>query len=404
MLFLENIRLSLASIRANKMRSFLTMLGIIIGISSVIAITSIGDSAKAVVSEEFKSFGTNNMYIYLNWEYTSDQPLTYLDLILPEDIEALKARFPEDILYIAPSVSGSSETKVGRVSGKLDMTGVDADYNKFFLMDIIHGRMINKSDIDGRKDRIVIDEKASLHFYNKSNSVGETFPVLINGEFKELTVVGVYQKKASIFEGLDTSDSFSTYVPYPMFQTFDDLAYYVELYTNAEKDQGLIGSEITRYLSKIKGKVPDYYKFEFAEVQMDMINDMLGTLSIAIGAIAAISLLVGGIEIMNIMLVSVTERTQEIGIRKALGARTKDIMTQFLIEFMILSAIGGILGTALGIGIAGIGTSIAGVAVIISPFSVILAVSFSAVVGMFFGLYPARKAAKLDPIEALRYE
>ncbi|GAB1477417.1 ABC transporter permease [Bacillota bacterium] len=404
MLFLENIRLALSSIKANKMRSFLTMLGIIIGISSVIAITSIGDSAKALVNKEFKSFGTNNMYIYLNWEYTNDQPIAYSDLILPEDIEALKARFPDDILYIAPSTYASSESKVGRVKGKFDMTGVAADYNKFFLMDIIHGRMINKSDIDGRKDRIVIDEKASLHFYNKSNSVGESLPVLVNGEFKELTVVGVYKKEASIFDKLDTSDSYKAFIPYPLFQTVDDSAFYIELYINAEKDPGLIGAEISKYLSKIKGKVPEFYRFESAEVQMGMINNVLGTLSIAIGAIAAISLLVGGIGIMNIMLVSVTERTQEIGIRKALGARTKDIMTQFLIESMILSAIGGILGTAIGIGIASIGTAIAGVAVMVSPFSVILAVGFSAVVGMFFGLYPARKAAKLDPIEALRYE
>jgi putative ABC transport system permease protein len=139
-------------------------------------------------------------------------------------------------------------------------------------------------------------------------------------------------------------------------------------------------------------------------VQMDMINTILGTLSIAIGAIAAISLVVGGIGIMNIMLVSVTERTREIGIRKSLGARTRDIMTQFLIESMVLAAIGGIIGTALGIGIASVGMGIAGVNVIINPIMVLVAVGFSTVVGMFFGLYPARKAAKLDPIEALRYE
>jgi putative ABC transport system permease protein len=147
-----------------------------------------------------------------------------------------------------------------------------------------------------------------------------------------------------------------------------------------------------------------FYKFESAEAQMDMINNVLGTLSIAIGAIAAISLVVGGIGIMNIMLVSVTERTREIGIRKSLGARTKDILTQFLIESMILAGIGGIIGTALGIGIAAAGMGIAGVAVIIKPLTVLIAVGFSAMVGMFFGLYPARKAAKLNPIEALRYE
>ncbi|MFA5635283.1 MAG: ABC transporter permease [Anaerovoracaceae bacterium] len=404
MLLFENIKLALTSIKMNKMRSFLTMLGIIIGISSVISITSIGSSAEAVVSKEFQSFGMNNMYVYLNWEMVRDRPILYSDLILPEDIEALKARFPEDILYAAPSISASSETKVGRVQGKLYMQGVAADYHKFYNMNIAYGRMINQSDLDGKRDRIVIDEKASRHFFNKVNSVGETLAVTINGEIRDLTIVGVYGKESSLFDQLNTSDSYTTYIPYSLLQSVDDTTTYLELYTNGEKDQSLLGGDIARYLSRIKDKEPEFYRYESAEVQMDMINTILGTLSIAIGAIAAISLVVGGIGIMNIMLVSVTERTREIGIRKSLGARTKDIMTQFLIESMILAAIGGILGTALGIGIASIGMGIAGVPVIIDPLMILLAVGFSAVVGMFFGLYPARKAAKLDPIEALRYE
>ncbi|NLT49140.1 MAG: FtsX-like permease family protein [Clostridiales bacterium] len=404
MLLLENIKLALTSIKMNKMRSFLTMLGIIIGISSVISITSIGASAEAVVSKEFESYGMNSMYVYINWQMTQDRPIQYSDLILPEDIEALRARFPQDILYAAPYVTGSSETKVGRIQGRLSMYGVAADYNKFFHMDIVHGRMINQSDLDGKRDRIVIDEKASQHFFNKSNSVGETLTVTINEEIRELTIVGIYRKEASLFDQLDTSDSYTTYIPYPLLQSVDDATSYLELYTNGEKDQNRLGGDITTYLSRIKDKDPEFYRFESAELQMGMINTVLGTLSIAIGAIAAISLVVGGIGIMNIMLVSVTERTREIGIRKSLGARTKDIMTQFLIESMILAGIGGILGTALGIGIASIGMSIAGVAVIIDPFMILLAVGFSAVVGMFFGLYPARKAARLDPIEALRYE
>ncbi len=404
MLLLENVKLALSSIKMNKMRSFLTMLGIIIGISSVIAITSIGASAEAVVNKEFQSFGTNAMYLYMNWEMTADSGIQYSDLILPEDIDALKARFPEDILYVCPSLYGSSEVKVGRVNGKLEMEGVAADYNKFYRMDMIYGRMINESDILGKRERIVIDEKASRHFFNKADSVGEKLVVRLGGENKELTIVGVYRKEPSIFDKMNTGSSFITYVPYPLLQIGDDTAVALMLYINGEKNPTELGGEITRYLSRIKDKDPMFYKFESAEAQMDMINNVLGTLSIAIGAIAAISLVVGGIGIMNIMLVSVTERTREIGIRKSLGARTKDILTQFLIESMILAGIGGIIGTALGIGIAAAGMGIAGVAVIIKPLTVLIAVGFSAMVGMFFGLYPARKAAKLNPIEALRYE
>ena len=205
----------------------------------------------------------------------------------------------------------------------------------------------------------------------------------INGEIRDLTIVGVYGKESSLFDQLNTSDSYTTYIPYSLLQSVDDTTTYLELYTNGEKDQSLLGGDIARYLSRIKDKEPEFYRYESAEVQMDMINTILGTLSIAIGAIAAISLVVGGIGIMNIMLVSVTERTREIGIRKSLGARTKDIMTQFLIESMILAAIGGTLGTALGIGIASMGMGIAGVPVIIDPLMILLAVGFSAVVGMF---------------------
>jgi len=158
------------------------------------------------------------------------------------------------------------------------------------------------------------------------------------------------------------------------------------------------------YLEKLKGLEKGTYISESVESQQGTADQILGTLSLAIGAIAGISLVVGGIGIMNIMLVSVTERTREIGIRKALGARTKDILVQFLIESMIISAIGGVIGTALGSGIAVIGMSIAGAELVISPIVVLFAVLFSAMVGMFFGIYPARKAAKLDPIEALRYE
>ena len=403
MLVFENIKLALTAIRSNKMRSFLTMLGIIIGISSVIAITSIGSSAQALVNKEFDAFGKNAMYIHINWNLTQDG-IDYADLITSEDIEALKERFPQDIVYIAPSVSGNSDTKVGRVTGKLEFYGVAADYNEFYNMDILYGRMINESDVDGGRDRIVIDTKAAKHFFNKENAVGETLGVVVNGDMKDLTVVGVYEVPTSLFAGMMASESYTTYIPYPLLQSGDDAVSFVEIYTDPDISVARAGASFTKYLAKIKDKSDDFYQFQSAEAQLGTINTILGTLSIAIGAIAAISLVVGGIGIMNIMLVSVTERTREIGIRKSLGARTKDILMQFLIESMIISAIGGVIGTALGIIIASVGMSFAGVAVLIEPQVIVLAVGFAALVGMFFGLYPARKAARLDPIEALRYE
>lgn len=404
MLIYENILLAMTAIKSNKMRSFLTMLGIIIGISSVIAITSIGDSAQGAVGAEFEAYGMNNMYIYPNWELTQDG-VEEADLIALDDIEALKARFPGDILYAVPSISANSDTKVGRVTGKISMSGIGEDYIKHKKnMTMLHGRMINKSDVEGKKDRIVIEKKAALGLFNKEDAVGETLSVIINNEMRDLTIVGVFEVPASIFDAMMMSQSYSTYVPWSILQVGDNPAWAVELYTNEEKNPTALGKEFSQYLTRIKDKEPNFYIVETVEGAITQINTILGTLAIAIGAIAAISLVVGGIGIMNIMLVSVTERTREIGIRKSLGARTKDILLQFLIEAMIISAIGGAVGTALGIGIASIGMSVAQIDVVINPRNVILAVGFSALVGMFFGLYPARKAAKLDPIEALRYE
>ncbi|MEG1931121.1 MAG: ABC transporter permease, partial [Anaerovorax sp.] len=399
MLLFENIKLALTAIKSNKMRSFLTMLGIIIGISSVIAITSIGDSAKAVLNKEYDSFGKNYFIVYLNWEMTGDYVETS-DMIMPEEIEAVKARFPNEVGYIAPMLSANTETTVGRVKGKLSISGVAGGYTNYKKMNILHGRMINETDVNSGRDGIVIDKEAALHFFNKENAIGERMPATINGEVRDLVVVGVYEIEKSIFSSMGGNGSYAAYVPYSILETGDGSTTYLDMYGKEGTDVDLVGGKVTSYLEKIKDKPKGYYKVETVQAQQGMMDQMLGTLSLAIGAIAAISLVVGGIGIMNIMLVSVTERTREIGIRKSLGARTRDILQQFLIEAMIISAIGGLMGTGLGIGIAAIGMSFAKVAVIINPMVIVMAVVFSAMVGMFFGLYPARKAAKLDPIEA----
>jgi len=404
MLLIENIKLALTAIRSNKMRSFLTMLGIIIGISSVIAITSIGDSAKGAVGKEFEAFGKGYMYLMINWQMTGDY-IENNQLLYEEDVEALQNRFGDDILYAVPYATASSDTKVGRLTGSLSMLGVEANYDSFTNMEIISGRMINKSDIKGKRDNIVIPVEAAIYFFNREDVVGKTLPATILGEDKDLTIVGVYEVPPSLLSGMNGANSaYSCYVPYTIAMYPGSGNSYIEIYANPDKDITEQAEAFAKYMTRIKDQEEGFYNYESAESQLTSINEVLGILSIAIGAIAAISLLVGGIGIMNIMLVSVTERTREIGIRKSLGARTKDILTQFLIEAMILSIIGGLIGSILGIGIATLGMTLAGIAIVISPSAVIVAVLFSAFVGIFFGIFPARKAAKLDPIEALRYE
>lgn len=403
MLFMENIKLAVGAIRVNKMRSFLTMLGIIIGISSVIAISSIGASAQGAIEDEFESMGGTYLYIMPNW-YVLDE-IGYDMLFSWDDIEAVKQRFPEDIRYAAPYATAGSSTKVGRMEADLSLYGVGADYNKFSTnIEIIHGRMINQKDVDGGRNSVVIPLKAAKNLFGKSDVVGETLPATVMESSVDLTIVGVYDVAASFFTSFDTSTRYTCYMAYSALSRSDWPSSYIEIYANENKDIAEQAQAFVNYVERYKGTEPGSYMYESAEGQATMINTVLGYLSVAIAAIAAISLLVGGIGIMNIMLVSVTERTREIGIRKSLGARTRDILVQFLIEAMILSVIGGLIGTALGIGIAALGALIAGVGVVVEPATVILAVSFSAGVGLLFGLLPARKAARLDPIEALRYE
>jgi putative ABC transport system permease protein len=290
------------------------------------------------------------------------------------------------------------------VEGNLQLYGVGADYNQFFKgMEIVYGRMLNQGDIN-RRESVVIDIKAARHFFNKENVVGNTIPVEIRGSFRDLTIVGVYNTPPSILSGLNMSTSYMCYVPIPLLMNNDEGAWFLEIYANPDKDALKQAEAFLNYITRVKGKADDFYMYETADSQMSIINTVLGTLSIALGAIAAISLLVGGIGIMNIMLVSVTERTREIGVRKSLGARTRDILTQFLIEAMILSCIGGMIGTAFGMSVAGLGMSAFGIDIVIQPLVIVITVLFSASVGLFFGIFPARKAAKLDPIEALRYE
>ncbi len=408
MLFIENIKLALTAIKSNKLRSFLTMLGIIIGISSVIAITSIGNSAKGEVSKQFEGVGAGYLYIMQNWKKLSDDG--YIDsstLFTWDEINALSERFSE-VEYTSPYFSRGGFFRAGKVKANVSIQGVNAKYEKFYKsITMKYGRMVNESDVEKRKNTIVVDTKMAQKLYNRENIIGEKITLEgKEGSYGDYLVVGIFEVPDSIFSKLSMGEpTYNCYAPYTVVAEYDgEPSSYVEVFLDPECDINATGKRICEWYEKIKDQEKDTYMAQTAESQLTQINQVLGVISLAIGAIAAISLLVGGIGIMNIMLVSVTERTREIGIRKSLGARTKDILTQFLIEAMILSVIGGIIGLLLGLGIAGIGMTIAGVGLIVSPAAIGFAIVFSAGVGLLFGILPAKKAAKLDPIEALRYE
>ncbi len=384
------------------MRSLLTMLGIIIGISSVIAIVSIGDSMKGVMDDIYKDIGKNRANLYVG----SIEDFRSTDFFYMDDVEVLKERFGDKITYIAPSESLRSDVTIDKKVVKLNMSCIDAGFDKVQHVKMLYGRMINKSDISRKGKVVVLEQNAALKMFNKENATGETIRVKINDNLEDLLVVGVYKNEESpvlsLLQGQKMYED--SYIPYTAAFPPSYAFYMLDVFVGDKFSVSSVGDEIVSYIAGLKNREAENYQFYTVEEDQATLNGIVGGMSVAVAAIAAISLLVGGIGIMNIMLVSVTERTREIGIKKALGARTKDVLFQFLIESATLSAIGGIAGTAFGIGLVMLGGSIISLPIVVNPASIIIAVAFSMIIGIFFGYYPAKKAAKSDPIESLRYE
>ena len=400
MLLWENMKLAFTAIRVNKMRSFLTMLGIIIGISAVIAIVSIGDTMRQVIADEYKNVGLTRALVYVG--YVDDWRES--DNFTLDDMEKVQAAFDERIAYIDPNMGQSANLTNQRTTIKAYLQGVAHNYTDVMPVDILYGRMIDARDVNGEKPHIVLEKNTAKALFGQENAVGKTIRYEMNGEVNELTVVGVYQKQVSIMSAMMGQGNDTAYVPYRLMVSPGDNFWCLNVYTAEGIDQKIFKAQMQGMVSRMKNRTPEQIVMYSAAEEMSMMDSMMQGLSVAVGAIAAISLLVGGIGIMNIMLVSVTERTREIGIRKALGARTRDILIQFLIESALISAAGGLIGTAIGIGFVSLGGLLLGVPVVVKPMIVVVAVVFSGAVGIFFGIFPANKAAKADPITALRYE
>lgn len=398
-LMFENFKMALSSVKANKMRAFLTMLGIIIGISSVMTITSIGNAVSDSLDEAFKGFGKNRIIVFIN--YTNDD-IDDSKLFSLEDIENIKEELGDLVSYFAPFNSYEKEVKNGRRKAKISFVSADTTYIRDMTANkIIYGRNFKESDIKGRKNVVIVNRELATKLFGKEDVVGEHIETEIEGTPRTFTIIGVYNKNKSIFDALTGSDSTQGFIPYTL--STEDF-YGLNIKINEDKDMKKGTEKIKKFLAKYKRVNDDVYSVESVEDQANQINGVMAGLSLGLGAIAAISLLVGGIGIMNIMLVSVTERTKEIGIRKSLGARRRDILTQFMVESAILSLSGGLIGIVLGFGISSLAGMFLPLNLRLNPVAVMIAVIFSLVVGIFFGLYPASKASKLDPIDALRYE
>ena len=401
---LESIQVSLGAILANKMRSLLTMLGIIIGISSVITVVTLGESSQKAIDMEFEQFGAGRAYFSINWR----EDYSTKDLLTTEDIDALKNSFSEEIEAIVPYVyeKGKAKTK----SEKLDvsMTGGDENYLKIEKVYMVNGRYLTEEDVKGKRAVVIIDKEMALEIFGRTNVLGDSLDIEIGGSQVSFAIIGIYEKPKSSLEAMSGQTLGNIFLPYTTVEKITGSGdYYWDLEMTLAKDLDIDNTtqKMIRLIEKRHGNEgQNKYVVQTAEGELEVINNVTGIITLVIGAIAAISLLVGGIGVMNIMFVSVTERTREIGTRKAIGAKRKDILLQFLVESVIISGIGGIIGTIIGVGLAFLVSSLIKIPTGVSIGTIAIAWIFSAGVGIFFGVYPANKASKLEIIDALRYE
>ena len=421
MSILENLRLAFAALLANKMRALLTMLGIIIGIGSVIGIVTLGDSLTGYMTTRMQQMGTNNVTLavvprdsssLMSLFSASSRGMNEQDLISDEMLIMMREQYPDKIDSYSFSVNlGSGKTSDGKQYAFLSMSGVNREYMKSNNMKLLYGRFLTERDVDEHKKVVVVSDVLARNMFGQCEDViGKQITVTTSTHTAIYTIVGVYEYQRSIMDIGSPEQDIRTdvYIPVSTAQRVSGSSGYaqVTVMTTAGSDSKAIAAELAAYMnSMFYARNKNYSIASFSmETMLETMTDMMGTLQLAISAVAAISLLVGGIGVMNIMLVSITERTREIGTRKALGATNGEIRSQFIIEAIIICMVGGIIGILFGILLGMIGASILGFPARASLQAIVLATGFSIAIGLFFGYYPADKAAKLDPIEALRYE
>lgn len=403
----EYIKMAVQNIRANKGRSFLTMLGIIIGIASVIAIVSIGEGTKNQMNSEIDGIGGGQIAVSV-----SNDAITESEFITAEDVQAVREIDTVEGVNVSESYEGETVTGKGNFSIMLTAEGPDAKLLNNSEMK--YGSYFGENEIEEGKNVCVISDADAKRLFGTDDVVGMNLDITCYDSSKSFRIMGVTTQKENGTFVSYTYDGMPVTVNIP-YSSMEDLVgatdefYSLMIQGDKTLDSQIIADQVVHVLEKrhqCAGE--EYFQVQSFQDVMQSMNEMLGMVTAFISFVAGISLLVGGIGVMNIMLVSVTERTREIGIRKSLGAKTSSIMLQFLAEAAILTVIGGLIGIILGIlaayGICSVISGSIGMTIIpgISPTVIFVATLFSCAVGVFFGIYPAKKAARLSPIEALR--
>jgi putative ABC transport system permease protein len=406
-MILQGLQIALESLWSNKMRSFLSMLGIVIGVGAVIAIVSVGTGSTQQVTSRIADLGSNMITIYpraLRGQFgrlSSDSSQWKFTLELAEHIEI----FCPSVKRVIPIKQLNGRLISDEANINTTVAGTTVDYTEVNNYEVAQGVFISEEDNRERRQVIVLGSQTAVDLFEDGNPIGESVKLNYNGRIFQFTVIGVMKEKGGSMAG-----NLDEWAYIPLLVAMDRLtahryvdsivaqAYSSETANNAVK-------EIEYFMKKyLKDEDGEQFRIMSQDEILDTVSSVTNTMSMMLGGIAAISLLVGGIGIMNIMLVSVTERTREIGIRKALGARNKNILFQFLMESLSLSSLGGVAGVGFGWIATYFLSQYGNWPFIISTISVIVAFGFALFIGIFFGLYPAMKAAKMNPVDALRYE
>lgn len=397
----ENFKIAIESIKSNKLRSFLTMLGIIIGVSSVITIISLGKGGKEVVTGKLEKIGSSTVQIKVDNSRAKKK-----DYIKLEDINEIKEK-GEFVKAITPTVMRVGICKVDNKEKSIYVNGVTSDYKYIENAEIIQGRYFTEKECVEGKAVVVIDEFTAKSLFGYKEVVGENILIGTSNNLKKLIIIGVTKSPGYMDAApVEHIPAIATVPKNSLDNIFGKSEIEsIFLLAKSKEDIEAASNEAINIISaRHNNREKELYIGEKIIKQVEEINKVIDIFSSFISAVAGISLLVGGIGVMNIMLVSVTERTKEIGIRKAVGATTKSILLQFLTEAMIVSLIGGIIGLIVGITSAFLVGSIMRVIPKVTFLHIFLVIIFSSAVGIFFGIYPAKKAAQLDPIDALREE
>ena len=387
----QSFTLAIKSLMGSKMRSFLTMLGIIIGIASVIALTSIFNGMTSEVIGQMENMGTTTINISISGRGGNRK-------VEPEEFQQLAEENPNTILGISPYITMNATIKYGNENQTTSCLGVSEIYSTLKDIEMNSGRFLQYIDVERRQKNCVVGTYIVQNLFGGANPIGET--IKIGGS--SFNIVGVLEETADSEEG---SADDQIIIPYTLARTFTRNSFissYIMCAADAESVEAATDTVKNLLLKKYTSS--DYFNVTAMSALIETMEEITGMMSTVLAGIAGISLLVGGIGIMNIMLVSVAERTREIGIRKSLGAKRKDIMSQFIVEAATTSIIGGIIGIILGIALSHLLAPLMNITAVTTVGSVLLSFGISAAIGISFGFFPANKAAKLNPIDALRHD